>query len=70
LGWCLLTFAGHLALTTGLVGTLSGLGIPAILAKAAGQLVGYLGTFAVVDRVLLRRVSLQQTVRTLSQARG
>ena len=39
-------------------------------AKAAGQLVGYLGTFAVVDRVLLRRVSLQQTVRTLSQARG
>ena len=70
LGWCLLTFAGHLALTTGLVGTLSGLGIPAILAKAAGQLVGYLGTFAVVDRVLLRRVSLQQTARTLSQARG
>ena len=53
-----------------LVGTLSGLGIPAILAKAAGQLVGYLGTFAVVDRVLLHRVSLQRAVRTLSQAQG
>jgi hypothetical protein len=56
LGWCLLAFAGHLALTTVLVGGLSQLGVPAILAKAISQLVGYLATFRLVDRVLLTRV--------------
>jgi hypothetical protein len=56
LGWCLLAFLGHLALTTGLVAGLAFLGAPAILAKAMSQLVGYLATFGVVDRVLLGRV--------------
>jgi glycosyltransferase involved in cell wall biosynthesis len=57
LGWCLLAFAGHLAVTTTLVVAFVGFGVQPILAKAAAQLVGYLGTFAVVDHVLLRRVS-------------
>ena len=57
LGWCLLAFGGHLAATTTLVVTLVGLGVQPILAKAAAQLVGYLGTFAAVDHVLLARMS-------------
>jgi putative flippase GtrA len=54
-GWCVLTFAGHLAVTTTLVAGLTGAGIPAIVSKLFAQLAGYLGTFAVVDHVLLKR---------------
>jgi glycosyltransferase involved in cell wall biosynthesis len=57
LGWCLLAFGGHLGATTLLVVALVGLGMPPILAKAAAQLVGYLGSFAAVDHVLLGRVT-------------
>jgi hypothetical protein len=63
LGWCLVAFGGHLALTTTLVAGLAALGLPAILAKAGGQLAGYLGTFAAVDRVLLRRVAFEVPLR-------
>jgi hypothetical protein len=56
-GWCLLAFAGHLVVTTTLVVMLVGLGVQPILAKAAAQLVGYLGSFAAIDHVLLGRVS-------------
>jgi glycosyltransferase involved in cell wall biosynthesis len=58
LGWCLVAFGGHLALTTMLVAALASLGVPPILAKAIAQLAGYLGTFAAVDQVLLRRVTV------------
>jgi glycosyltransferase involved in cell wall biosynthesis len=56
-GWCLLAFGGHLAVTTTLVAALAGMGVPPVLAKAVAQLVGYLGSFAIVDRVLLGRVA-------------
>lgn len=48
-------FAAHLALTTALVGGLHALGVRPIVAKALGQLAGYLAGFAVADRVMLRR---------------
>ena len=51
------TFAGHLVLTTILLGALVRLGAPPVLAKALAQLAGYLTTFAAVDDVLLRRAS-------------
>ena len=57
LGGVLLTFAGHLALTTMLLAGLGRLGAPPVAAKALAQLVGYLTTFAAVDFVLLRRAS-------------
>ena len=57
LGWVLLTFGGHLALTTALLGAFVSLGVPPIAAKAVAQLVGYLVSFAAVDHVLLRRVA-------------
>ena len=44
------TFAGHLALTTMLVGTLDGARAPALVAKALAQLCGYLTTFVAVDQ--------------------
>lgn len=53
---CVAAFAGHLAITTGLVAMLTAAGVPPLVAKASAQLAGYLGTFAVVDRVLLRRI--------------
>jgi hypothetical protein len=61
---CVAAFGGHMAVTTALVALLSGGGVPALPAKMIAQLAGYLGTFAVVDRVLLRRV------RTTGQAWG
>jgi glycosyltransferase involved in cell wall biosynthesis len=56
LGWCLLAFGGHLAITTALVAGLARLGALVILAKGMAQLAGYLATFAVIDRVLLGRL--------------
>lgn len=55
-GSCVAAFVGHLAVTTGLVAMLTAARVPPLAAKAAAQLAGYLGTFAVVDRVLLRRI--------------
>jgi hypothetical protein len=59
LGWYLLTFGGHLGLTTSLLAIGSAVGLPSIiLAKALAQLIGYLTTFAIVDQVLLRKSRL------------
>ena len=69
LGWCLLALVGHLALTTALVSTVTSLGVPAILAKAVSQLVGYLTTFAMVDRVLLGRVMPRRSPNEFSAER-
>jgi glycosyltransferase involved in cell wall biosynthesis len=57
-GWCLLTFGGHLGLTTSLLAIASAVGLPSVLAKALAQLLGYLTTFAIVDQVLLRKSRL------------
>jgi glycosyltransferase involved in cell wall biosynthesis len=58
LGWYLLTFGGHLGLTTSLLAIGSAVGLPSMLAKALAQLIGYLTTFAIVDQVLLRKSRL------------
>lgn len=55
---CVAAFVGHVTLTTMLVAGLASAGLPVILAKLLAQLAGYLGTFAVVDRVLLKRGSM------------
>jgi putative flippase GtrA len=64
LGSCAMAFVGHLSVTTLVVLALTGGGVPAVLGKAVAQLVGYLGTFAVVDRVLRRRVPFATIGRT------
>jgi hypothetical protein len=53
---CLLAFGAHLTVTTALVGAFVSCGAPPIAGKAAAQLLGYLGSFAVIDRVMLNRV--------------
>ena len=52
---CVAAFVGHVTLTTMLVAGLTSAGLPVILAKLLAQLAGYLGTFAIVDQVLLKR---------------
>jgi glycosyltransferase involved in cell wall biosynthesis len=54
-GWCLLVFVVHLTVTTALVIAFVGMGAHPVMAKAAAQLLGYLGTFAAVDTALLGR---------------
>ena len=55
LGRCLLVFVVHLTVTTGLVVAFVAMGAHPLPAKAAAQLLGYLGTFAAVDTALLGR---------------
>ena len=54
--WWLLVFGGHLTVTTLLVAGFVWIGMHPIPAKAAAQLLGYLGTFAAVDAALLARL--------------
>jgi glycosyltransferase involved in cell wall biosynthesis len=56
-GAVLVTFAGHLALTTVLLAGLVRLGAPPVPGKALAQLTGYLVTFVAVDAALLRRAA-------------
>jgi glycosyltransferase involved in cell wall biosynthesis len=53
---CLLVFGGHLTMTTMLVATFVALGAHPVAAKAVAQLLGYLGSFAALDQILLARV--------------
>ncbi len=55
LGWCLLVFVVHLTVTTLLVVAFVRMGAHPVPAKAAAQLLGYLGTFVAVDTALLGR---------------
>jgi hypothetical protein len=53
---CLLVFGAHLTITTTLIATFVALGAHTLAAKAVAQLLGYLGSFAAIDLVLLNRV--------------
>ena len=67
---CLVTFAGHLVLTTVLLAGLVRLGAPPVPGKALAQLTGYLGTFIAVDAYPARGGPAWRRVCTANQTEG